>query len=962
MSKVSIQKLTKDAKGNAGNLLGKVRSSKSDVQKQILTLQGFEKLISQRIQDEKARKLELQKQQAEKIDKTLEVQSKKEAEPVKVTEKPEADIVEEVNVVKDKIKETILVNSDNLKKTSVQKPAVEKSAKDKEPRADSDNDIKQTLSPKIEKEKPKIKAVAKQANPKTPIKDKQTKKPSPVGLTIVKHAPTEEDKRKEEEKLQEAREKFRQRNKERNKTNKGSERGRVPHGTTRYQGRRDSGSAYQGNKNSDSNYQGNRETSRGYQGSNTRSNASSQRDNSNNRYNRPSNFRKDTDKDTKNSVIPIKPTRLSNSNFNRNRRDRPKTDKNVEASKPKAQDKAGKYSNSQLVYGDVYIPTGSRRKNRRRTFKSTNIERIVIEKAVINSDNVSIKELSEKIGHPGAEIIKKLMELGVFASINQFIDFDTAELVANEFDIVLEQKLEKSQEELMIDIHEESHVDENNFVQKVPVVTVMGHVDHGKTSLLDSIRNTNVLETEAGGITQHIGAYTIEHDSYQITFIDTPGHEAFTSMRARGAQVTDIAVLVVAADDGVMSQTIEAINHAKAAKVPIIVAINKIDLPSANPEKVMQELTEYGIVAEAWGGDAIIAKVSAVTGEGLDELLEMILLQAEMLELKANPEGKAVGTIIESRLEIGRGPVATVIIKNGTLHIGDAVVAGLAAGRVRAITDDKGMRMESAGPAIPIEVIGFSEIPEAGDEIYAADDKLSRRVAQERKTKQREDMVQSSKVVTLDELFGKIAQGKIKELNLIIKADVQGSAEAVRQSLEKLTNDEVRIKCIHSGVGAITENDVMLAAASNAIIIGFNISPDANGRSIADEEGVEIRTYRIIYKAIEDIELAMKGLLDPIYEEVINGHAQIRNVFKITGSGIIAGCYVTDGVIKRSSKARILRDSVVVYESTISSLKRFKDDVREVAQNFECGISIENFSDIKENDVIEAYETIEIKR
>ena len=547
------------------------------------------------------------------------------------------------------------------------------------------------------------------------------------------------------------------------------------------------------------------------------------------------------------------------------------------------------------------------------------------------------------------------------ATVNNAIDFDTAEVVASEFGVKLLHELAKTQEEKMLDEHDESHVDGELLVKRAPIVTVMGHVDHGKTSLLDAIREANVQASEAGGITQHIGAYTISKNDEQITFIDTPGHQAFTSMRARGAKVTDIAIIVIAADDSVMPQTIEAINHSKAANVPMIVAINKCDLPAANPAKVKQELTEHGIVAEEWGGEHIMCEVSALTGDGLDNLLEMILLQSEILELKANPDGQATGTIIESQLDIGRGPVATVLIKNGTLHVGDSVVAGLCTGKVRALIDDKGDKIDFAGPSVPVEVIGFSEVPDAGDAIYSADDKLIRKVAEERKVKKREEMTQTSSAVTLDELFGKIEEGKLKDLNIIVKADVQGSAEALKQSLEKVTNEEVRVRCIHTGVGGINENDVLLASASNAIIIGFNVRPDVNGRNAAEREKVDVRTYRIIYEAIQDVENAMKGLLDPVFKEEVGGHAEVRSVFKVTGVGNIAGCYVTDGKIKRASMARILRDSVVVFEGPISSLKRFKEDAKEVAHNYECGIGVENFNDIKEGDVIEAFEKIQIE-
>jgi translation initiation factor IF-2 len=605
-------------------------------------------------------------------------------------------------------------------------------------------------------------------------------------------------------------------------------------------------------------------------------------------------------------------------------------------------------------------PRGSRRKQKNKKTaskaptKSPAPEPIKIEKAVITGETVMIKELAEKIGKPATEIIKKLMILGVMATINQDIDFDTAALVASEFGVELEQKLEKTYEEVLIEEYKKDTPED--LSERPPVVTVMGHVDHGKTSLLDAIRKSKVTEREAGGITQHIGAYTIEINNKQITFLDTPGHEAFTAMRARGAQVTDIAILVVAADDGVMPQTIEAINHAKAANVPIIVAINKIDKEIANPERVKQELTEYGLVAEEWGGDSIFVPVSAITQEGIDHLLEMILLVSEIQELKANPNRLAKGTIIEAKLDKGRGPVATVLVQNGTLKVGDPIVAGVSYGHVRAMINDKGKRVDSAGPSQPVEVLGFSEVPEAGDILYAVEDeKLSRHVSEERKDKIKAMQIKAMAKVSLDDLFNQIAEGQIKELNIIVKGDVQGSVEAVKQSIEKLSNEQVRVKTIHEGVGGITESDVMLASASNAIIIGFNVRPDSMARTAAEREKVDIRLYRVIYNAIEDIEKAMKGLLEPEFKEVILGHAEVRATFKVSGVGTVAGTYVTDGKILRNANARLVRNGVVVYEGKVASLKRFKDDAREVASGYECGIGLENFNDIKDGDVIEAY-------
>ena len=604
---------------------------------------------------------------------------------------------------------------------------------------------------------------------------------------------------------------------------------------------------------------------------------------------------------------------------------------------------------------------GSRRPKRKSADMKKRIEPIHIEKAVITAERVTVKTLAEKIGKPAADIIKKLMLLDVIATINQEIDFDTATLIASEYGITLEQKMGKTFEEVLIG--ESSEEDEKNTVSRSPVVTIMGHVDHGKTTLLDAIRYSRVAEHEAGGITQHIGAYTVDVNGKAITFLDTPGHEAFTAMRARGAQVTDIAILVVAADDGIMPQTVEAINHAQAAGVPIIIAINKMDKPAANAERIKQELTEYGIVAEEWGGDAVIVPVSAVTKEGIDHLLEMILLVADVQELAANPERLARGTIIEAKLDKGRGPAATVLVQTGTLKVGDTIVAGTAYGRVRAMNDDKGEKCETAGPSQPVEVLGFSEVPEAGDILYAVEvDKLSRQVAQERRDKMKVDQLKTMAKVSLDDLFAQIAEGQVKELRIIIKADVQGSVEAIRQAFEKLSNQEVRVKIIHSGVGAINEADIMLASASNAIVIGFNVRPNAMARQAAESEKVDVRTYRVIYNAIEDIDKAMKGLLEPTFREVVLGHVQVRNTFRITGVGTVAGCYVTDGRIARNAQVRVLRDDVVVHEGKIDSLKRFKDDVKEVAEGYECGIGLVNYNDIKEGDVFEAFTEEEVER
>ena len=587
---------------------------------------------------------------------------------------------------------------------------------------------------------------------------------------------------------------------------------------------------------------------------------------------------------------------------------------------------------------------------------------IKIETAYMAGDTITVRDLTEKIGKPAGEIIKKLFMLGNMATINSEIDFDTAQLVCSDFDITLERKQEQTAEAALV--AEDFTDEEENLVPRPPVVTIMGHVDHGKTSLLDYIRKSRVTQGEAGGITQHIGAYTVNvDDGRQITFLDTPGHEAFTAMRARGAQATDIAVLVVAADDSVMPQTVESINHAKAAEVPVIVAINKMDKPEANPDRVKQDLTQYGLVCEDWGGETICVPVSAKTGEGVDELLEMILLQADMLQLRANPNRLGRGVIIEAKLDKARGPLATVLVQNGTLRVGDSIIAGMASGKVRALINDRGERVQSAGPGMPVEIMGFDDVPSAGDEMIAVgDDHLSRQVADERREKLRASREASMAKVNMENLFSAIEAGKVTTLNLIIKADVQGSVEAVKQAMEKLSSDEVKIRVLHSAAGAITKDDVNLAAAFNAIIIGFNIRPDASAREAAEKQKVDVRLYTVIYKAIEDMELAMKGMLEPEYREVLLGHAEVRNVFKITGAGIIAGCYVTDGKVQRNASVRLLRDNVVVHEGKLSSLRHLKDDVKEMAAGYECGMSLEGHNDIKEGDVVECFIMEEIPR
>ena len=576
-------------------------------------------------------------------------------------------------------------------------------------------------------------------------------------------------------------------------------------------------------------------------------------------------------------------------------------------------------------------------------------------------ENITVKELAEKLNMSGTELVKNLMKKGVMAGINQSIDFDTAVKIGEDFDVIIEREPEK---DIMEETFKEEPDDEKDLQERPPVVVVMGHVDHGKTSLLDSIRHSSVTSTEAGGITQHIGAYTVQIDGKPITFLDTPGHEAFTAMRMRGAQVTDIAVLVVAADDGVMPQTIEAINHAKAAGVEIIVAINKIDKVAANPDRVKQELTEYGLLAEDWGGDTICVPVSAVNKTGIDQLLEMIILSAEMKELKANPNKKARGAIIEAQLDKGRGPVATVLVQNGTLHVGDPIVAGCAYGKIRAMTDDKGRRVKKAGPSTPVEILGLSEVPSAGDSFYvAANEKQARQVAESIIAKNRMEMIKNTpQKVSLDDLFTQIQSGNVKELNIVVKADVHGSVEAVKQSLERLSNEEVRVRIIHGGVGAITESDVMLASASNAIIIGFNVRPEPAAKAFADEEKVDLRLYRVIYNAIEDVTNAMKGMLDPVYEEKVIGHAEVRQLFKASGVGTIAGSYVLDGKFVRNCKVRVTREGEKIYDGELESLKRFKDDVKEVAAGYECGLVMKKFNDLKELDIVEAYMMVEVPR
>ena len=578
---------------------------------------------------------------------------------------------------------------------------------------------------------------------------------------------------------------------------------------------------------------------------------------------------------------------------------------------------------------------------------------------VLIPDEISVGELASRMKKTGVDVVRRLVKLGTMAALSDVIDYETAALVAMDFDCDVEREVLISVEERLIDSNEDA---EEELVDRAPVVVVMGHVDHGKTSLLDRIREANVVAGEAGGITQHIGAYTVDINGNPVTFLDTPGHEAFTSMRARGALVTDIAVLVVAADDGIMPQTVESINHAKAADIPIVVAINKMDLPGANPEKIKQQLTEYELVSEEWGGDTIICPISAKTGEGMDTLMEMLVLTAEMRELKANPNRTARGTVIEARLDKGRGPLMTVLVQNGTLRQGDLIIAGTAVGRVRVMMNDKFERVEEAGPSTPVEITGMSEVPSAGDTFNAvSDERMARELVEERRTKLRDQASgELPRKVSLEDLFAQIQLGEMKDFNIIVKADVQGSAEAVKASLEKLSNEEVRVRVIHSGVGAVNESDVMLAATSGAVIVGFNVRPMPAASDSAARSNVDVRMYRVIYDCINEIESAMKGMLTPKFREVITGHAEVREVFKVSKQGTILGCYIREGKIARNAQVRIVRDGIVVYEGELSSLRRFKDDVREVAQGYECGMAVDKFSDIKEGDTIEAFQMEQI--
>ena len=625
---------------------------------------------------------------------------------------------------------------------------------------------------------------------------------------------------------------------------------------------------------------------------------------------------------------------------------------------------AGSEANSELVaeyeaeLAEEVNNAAKKKKKRKKGSEDDNLEQDV--EVIEIGKTITVKELAEKLNKPVNDVIKTLIFTGVMAAINQEIDFETAEKVAEKYEVAV---YEKEEENTLEEFEEETDVDEENLAKRPPIITVMGHVDHGKTSLLDAIRKSKVTSTEAGGITQHIGAYTVEVNGETLTFLDTPGHEAFTAMRARGAQITDVVILVVAADDGIMPQTVEAINHCKAANVPMIVAINKMDREGANPDRVKQELTEHGLVVEDWGGDIIAVPVSAKTRENIDTLLEMVLLTSEMQELKADAGRKAKGTVVEAKLDKGRGAVATLLVQNGTLHMGDSIIVGSTYGRIRAMFDDSGKKIKSAGPSIPVEVLGLSEVPAAGDRFTVVkDEKTARNMAEARKEKIRQESFATSHRVSLEDLYSQIKEGSVKELSVIVKADVQGSVEAIKASLEKLSTDDVKVRVIHGAVGAISETDITLAAASNAIVIGFNVRPDNNAVAASERDGVEVKTYRVIYDAIEDIKSAMIGMLDPEYKEVVLGTAEIRATYKISNVGTIAGGYVLTGKLVRNADVRVIREGIVIFESKLASLKRFKDDVKEVNAGYECGFSVEKFNDIKEGDIIEAYTMEAVQR
>ena len=653
-------------------------------------------------------------------------------------------------------------------------------------------------------------------------------------------------------------------------------------------------------------------------------------------------------------AVPVAPAKTFTTPAKKKSYDKPYTEQKRTVSKRAL-------AKQQVSVADFDEDKSGYRKLRVKKQKQQAVQAVKIDHAVVTSDNIPLKVLSEKLGITAVEITKRLFKEGIAKTINDSIDYDTAAYIASDLGIELEYQPPKTAEEALAEIYEQETAGSTDTIVRPPVVTVMGHVDHGKTSLLDKIRSSNVTAGEAGGITQHIGAYSVTAGGKTITFLDTPGHEAFTAMRARGASVTDIVVLVVAADDGIMPQTIEAINHAKAANVPIIVAVNKMDKPEANLDRVKQELTNYGILPEEWGGDAIVCPVSAKTGDGIPQLLESINLVAEVNDYRANPNQTARGTIIEAKLDKGKGPMASVLIQNGTLRTGDNVISGTTIGRIRAMIDDKGRTVKSAGPSQAVSILGLEDVPNAGDSIISVEqDKLMKQVLEERKRKESESMIKAQTRITLDDVFGKIAEGKIKGLNIIVKGDVQGSVEAVKQSLLKLSNEEVRVNVLHSGAGAITESDVMLADSSNAIIVGFNVRPDTKAKALAERSGVDVRCYRIIYELLDDIQAALKGMLAPKYREVMTGKCDVLQTFKITGVGMVAGCYVTEGKLVRNGKLRIYRDDIMIVEGAVRQLKRFKDDVKEVSGGFECGVSIEGFDGIKVGDVIECYITEEI--
>lgn len=651
----------------------------------------------------------------------------------------------------------------------------------------------------------------------------------------------------------------------------------------------------------------------------------------------------------------------SNNKQNSNDKEKQQSKNNSKPTKKKEQNNKGKQQNKNNKTNKNQKNNKNKKNNKNNKPQNEVAETKEMPSKITYQEGITVGELAEKLNVESAGIIKKLFLLGIMANINQSLDEETLELIADDYGVEIEKEVVVDEEDLSIYFDDET--DDSHAIERPAVVTIMGHVDHGKTTLLDSIRNTKVTEGEAGGITQHIGAYQIENSGKKITFLDTPGHAAFTTMRARGAQVTDITILVVAADDGVMPQTIEAINHAKEAEVPTIVAVNKIDKPTANPDRVMQELTEYGLIPEDWGGDTIFVPLSALSGDGIDDLLEMIGLVAEVQELKANPNKQAVGTVIEAELDKSRGPAASLLVQNGTLNVGDAIVVGNTYGRIRAMVNDLGKRIKSAGPSTPVEITGINDVPLAGDRfVVFGDEKQARRIGEARHEASVIQQRQESKNVSLDNLFEQMKQGEMKDLNVIIKGDVQGSVEALAASLMKIDVEGVNVRIIHTAVGAINESDVTLANASNGIIIGFNVRPDAGAKRAAEAENVDMRLHRVIYNVIEEIESAMKGLLDPEFEEQVIGQAEVRQTFKVSKVGTIAGSYVTEGKITRNAGVRVIRDGIVLFEGELDTLKRFKDDAKEVAQGYECGITIEKYNDLKEGDIIEAFEMVEIQR